>query len=335
MKNSLKIVLTILALTLSFLSPAAAQEETEPTKITVGMYINDIQAIDLRTHSYGVDFYLWFRWSDAEIDPSEGFELMNMFDPEGHVGEPLYDEPQPQPDGSLYQLYRHQGLFSSKFDVSKYPFDTQELRVAVEDAEEGSETLQYVADTDGLVLNPSVILPGYRIGDAELRIFDKPYPTAFGDLAEADISAYSRADFVIPIRRPALSGFLKTFMPVLLIVLAAAFALLLDPTHVEARIGLAITALLTLVAMQFTMQSGLPEVAYLTLLDQIYLLSYLYVLIVIALIVRGTRTDERGDIQGGVGGDARLVKSGPRLAIGVTGGYLAMVIITLTVNLVS
>jgi len=205
----------------------------------------------------------------------------------------------------------------------------------VEDAEEGSGTLQYVADTDGLVLNPEVKLPGYRIGQPELIVRDKPYPTAFGDLAEADISAYSRADFIVPIARPVLSGVLKTFMPVFLIVLAAAFALLLDPTHVEARIGLAITALLTLVAMQFTMQAGLPEVAYLTLLDQIYLLSYLYVLIVIGLVVRGTRTDERGDIQGGAGGDARLAKSGPQLAIGVTGVYLLAVIATLIWNLAS
>lgn len=313
---------------------ANAQSEADEVKrVTVGMYINDIQAIDLRTHSYGVDFYLWFRWQGEDWNPVEGYELMNMFDPEGHVESTLYDGPQPQPDGSYYQIIRHQGLFSSKFPVGKYPFDSQRLLVTIEDAEEGAETLQYVPDTLPLVVNGEIKLPGYDLGEPYADIRDKPYATAFGDLSEPDVSAYSRVDFIVPITRPAASGVFKSFIPVLLIVLAAAFALLLDPTHVEARIGLAITALLTLVAMQFTMQAGLPEVAYLTLLDQIYLLSYLYVLIVIGLVVWGTRTDERGDIQGSAGGDARLAKAGPRLAAGVTGVYVLAVLVTVLVNL--
>jgi hypothetical protein len=258
---------------------------------------------------------------------------MNMFDPEGHVESTLYDEPQPQPDGSFYQIIRHQGLFSSKFPVSKYPFDSQRLLVTIEDSEEGAGTLQYVADTRPLVVNGEIKLPGYQMGQPYAVVRDKPYATAFGDLVEPDVSAYSRVDFIVPITRPVASGVFKSFIPVLLIVLAAAFALLLDPTHVEARIGLAITALLTLVAMQFTMQAGLPEVAYLTLLDQIYLLSYLYVLVVIGLVVWGTRPDERGDIQGSAGGDARLAKAGPRLAAGVTAVYVLAVLATVLVNL--
>lgn len=326
------VLAVLVALFGAWIAHAQANDEM-PKEVTVGMYINDIQAVDLRTHSYGVDFYLWFRWTGDDWNPAEGFELMNMFDPEGHVETVLYDEPQPQPDGSRYQIIRHQGLFSAKFPVGKYPFDSQELLVIIEDAEEGAETLQYVGDTEPLVVNGEIKLPGYKLGQARADIRDKPYQTAFGDLAEPDVAAYSRVTFVVPIARPAASGVLKTFIPVLLIVLAAAFALLLDPTHVEARIGLAITALLTLVAMQFTMQSGLPEVAYLTLLDQIYLLSYLYVLVVIGLVVRGTRVDEQGQIQGGEGSVARLAKAGPMLAGGVTGIYVLAVLVTVAVNL--
>lgn len=314
-------------------TPAHAQESDETTKITVGMYINDIQAIDLRNHSYGVDFYLWFRWDDPELDPVSGFELMNTFDPEAHVETTIYDEPQAQPDGSLYQIVRHQGLFSSKFPVSKYPFDTQTLLVAVEDAEEGSDTLQYVSDVDGLKLNPEIKLPGYEVGTPYLNIRNKPYPTTFGDLSEPDVSAYSRAEFIIPISRPAFSGFFKAFIPVFLIILCAAFALLLDPEHVEARIGLAITALLTLVAMQFTMLANLPDVAYLTLLDQLYLCSYLYILLVIAIIVRSTRIDNQGALQGEVDVTAKLVANGPPTAILVTGAYLLAVLILTILNL--
>lgn len=325
----------LLFLSLFCLPTASAQDEGSPRQVTIGMYINDIQSIDLASHSYAVDFYLWFRWTDPDWDATASFELMNKFDPEASVESILYDAPQAQPDGSYYQLIRYQGLFSVKFPLGKYPFDSQQIIVAVEDAEDGAVDLQWVADADGLTLNPEISLPGYKIGDPQLVIRDKPYPTAFGDLAEPDIAAYARAEFIVPISRPVVSGVMKAFIPVFLIVLAAAFALLLDPTHVEARIGLAITALLTLVAMQFTMQSGLPEVAYLTLLDKIFLLSYLYVIGVIGVVVRGTRIDEQGAIQGGDGALLKLIASGPRTAVAMSALYVVLVLLTITAVAVS
>ena len=329
----------LLALMLAFTglfspAPANAQEDTPgPRQVVVGMYINDIQAIDMRTHSYGMDFYLWFRWSDPDLDPAGQFEFMNTFDPEAHVETVLYDEPQPQPDGSFYQIIRHQGLFSAKFPVGRYPFDSQLLVIAVEDTEEGAQTLQYVADSDALVLNPDIQLPGFDIGTPRLTIRDKAYATAFGDLSEPDVSAYSRAEFIVPITRPRAAGVMKTFIPVLLIILCAAFSLLLDPEHVEARIGLAITALLSLVAMQFTMLSSMPEVAYLTMIDQVSLATYLYILVVIAMVVRGTRLDNRGAIRGDGNAFKRLTASGPFAAVLVTAGYLAAIAAILSLNL--
>ncbi len=71
-------------------------------------------------------------------------------------------------------------------------------------------------------------------------------------------------------------------------VLVAAAALLLKPEHIEARVGLSITALLTLVALQFSAQAGLPDVGYLLMLDQVYLASYGFVLLVVALLVMTT-----------------------------------------------
>ena len=62
----------------------------------------------------------------------------------------------------------------------------------------------------------------------------------------------------------------------------ALLALLIHPDQVEGRLGLGITALLTLVAMQFTAASDLPEVGYLMLIDKVYLASNLFILAVLA-----------------------------------------------------
>ncbi len=293
------------------------------------MYVNDIQTVDLTTYSYAVDLYLWFRWKDPELDPVSQFEFMNTFDPEAHVRTVLYDKPVPQPDGTLYQIVRHQGLFSAKFPLQDYPFDKQLLTVTVEDTTMTATQLIFVPDKEPVTVNGEIRLPGYKLDRATVLIRNKPYPTAFGDLADPEIEPYSRVEFRIPISRPPISGLLKTFIPVILIILSAAFALLLDPGHVEARIGLAITALLTLVAMQFTMLSGLPEVAYLTLLDQVYLASYLYILVVIGIVVQGTRSDQMGELRGDV---VAIPSSGHGICGLVTGGYLVLVAVIVMLN---
>lgn len=299
--------------------PSGAEEAQGPHRVTIGMFVNDIQTVNLTTYSYAVDLYLWFRWTGPELDPVSQFEFMNTFDPESHVQKLLYDKPVPQPDGSLYQCVRYQGMFSAKFPLQDYPFDRQNLTVSVEDTQMTAKQLVYVPDQEPVVVNSEIQLPGYSLGKASLTVRDKSYPTAFGDLSQPDPDPYSRAEFQIPISRPPVAGVLKTFIPVILIILSAAFALLLDPKHVEARIGLAITALLTLVAMQFTMLTGLPEVAYLTLLDQVYLASYLYILAVIAVVVQGTRADLDEELRGEWSVNRH---SGYRISLTVTLTYL-------------
>jgi predicted small integral membrane protein len=49
--------------------------------------------------------------------------------------------------------------------------------------------------------------------------------------------------------------------------------------------GLGITALLTLVALQLTSGAALPEVDYLMMLDKIYLLAYFFIIISLAHVV--------------------------------------------------
>ena len=82
----------------------------------------------------------------------------------------------------------------------------------------------------------------------------------------------------------------------LLVALTAALALSVHPRYVEGRIGIGITALLTLVALQLTSNSSLPEVNYLLLLDKLYILSYGFVVLTMAVIVRNSWVDATGDV---------------------------------------
>ncbi|MEP7211033.1 MAG: hypothetical protein ABI740_09375 [Alphaproteobacteria bacterium] len=319
-----------LALPASAQTPAAAPA-TAAAPVKVGVYINDIQAIDLRNHAFSADIYVWFRNQDETLQPGSTFEFMNVVNANDHTQTALQKDPLPQPDGSKYELFRHQGLFSTKFSVRTYPFDRQTLKIEIEDQQNTADRQTYVVDE--ISMNPNVQIPGYDISKPTMTIINKAYPTAFGDLANPQALPYSRAIISIPIARPALSGAIKIFLPILIIMMVAAAALVLDPSHVDARVGLAITALLTLVALQFTVSQNLPEVGYLLMLDQVYLASYAFILLVVAMLVRASRVDDAGIVRGTPGALHKLVRGGPALAFISMLGYLVVVGTIVIINL--
>ena len=116
---------------------AAAPAPQSPEQMIVGAYINDIQEIDFKANNYIVDFYVWFRWRNPELDPAKSLEFMNRYASGDNIREQLYDKPKPMPDGSLYSVIRYQGRFSSKFGLEHYPFDTQSLLILMEDSVSG------------------------------------------------------------------------------------------------------------------------------------------------------------------------------------------------------
>jgi hypothetical protein len=273
--------------------PAAVLEAIEappppegPAQVIVGTYINDIQELDFKANNYIVDLYVWFRWTARDLDPAKTMEFMNRFASDDNLREALYDEPKAMPDGSLYSIIRYQGRFSTKFPLEKYPFDTQYLRVVMEDTVSADDKQSYVPDKDGGInLNPQITLPGFTVGKPTMRIAANTYPTNFGDLAEPEATGYSRLTLSVAVTRPMGAMSIKTFVPIFLIVVCATLVFYVRPRYIEGRIGLGITALLTLVALQLASGSSLPDVDYLMMLDKIYILAYVFIIIALARVV--------------------------------------------------
>ena len=89
----------------------------------------------------------------------------------------------------------------------------------------------------------------------------------------------------VPVNCPIVAMSIKTFVPIMLIVVCAGLIFFVRPRYIEGRIGLGITALLTLVALQLATGGSLPDVDYLMMLDKIYLLAYLFIIIALGRVV--------------------------------------------------
>ena len=310
-------MLFAVAVALGAASPSAAADV-----VRVGVLVNDIQQLDLASHSYNVDMYLWFKWKNPDIDPSRTFEFMNAFELWGHILTYETEEPEVLPDGTLYQVLRNQGKFNVKLPLERYPFDTQHLLVEFEDSSADIGGLVFVPDTQPVALSNDLTLPGWAIGSPSLGVVANRYATDFGDPTLSN-SSYSRVVIDVPVSRPRVTYSLKLLLPMLLVAFTAALALSVHPRYVEGRIGIGITALLTLVALQITSNSSLPEVDYLMLLDKLYILSYGFVVLTLAVIVRNSWVDAKGDVATAVRADRQGLLLLGVLYVGAAAAVLA------------
>lgn len=255
-------------------TPTPAPQST-PEQVTVGVYVQNVQAVELNTNSFSADFYIWLRWRNPDIDAPAGVEVQNVFENWALTKTEVYPEPRKQPDGSLVWLGRYQGNFNSPLSVSDYPFQNQTLRFVFEEAILNVDQLVYVPDKDPIVVNPDITLAGYNFGEPRIAFDRHIYPTSFGDVESGpDDRTYTRVVVEIPVTSPVTSGIFKTILPLLIVLIAAALGVIIPASYVDSKVNVPITALIALVAMQFGVSSALPEVGYLPMIDLIYLLAY-------------------------------------------------------------
>ena len=263
---------------------AAAPASAEPLKVRVGVYVNDVQDVNLDEGTYFVDFYMWMKWRGSpKASPQENIDLINSFDSWGTVVRPLSVNQRVLPDGSNYRLAHYQGRYNSTLPLQKYPFSVENLTVVLEDTEDPVSRLVYVPDLPEPITQASdIAAPGYSVGTATMKIANRAYPTNFGETGAPD-EPYSRITIGVPVSRPWFPYAVKYLLPLVVVLMAAAMVFLLPPRFVEGRFGLAITALLTVIALKWTTDAELPNVDYLTLLDVLYVISLLFVIVTIAV----------------------------------------------------
>ncbi|HSG45555.1 MAG TPA: ABC transporter substrate-binding protein [Anaerolineales bacterium] len=96
--------------------------------IYAGIDLLGIKEIDIKTSTYNVDFYLWFRYRpndlDEEFQPDDFVFTNAEAEPESVL---IHEEE--NSDGTFLKTYRISGVFKNQFQFYDYPFDHQNLVV--------------------------------------------------------------------------------------------------------------------------------------------------------------------------------------------------------------
>lgn len=254
---------------------SAAGNTGEREVVRVGFLINFIQDIDLTRHRYQIDFYIWYQWDDSDFNPQESIEFMNDAERWATMRSSNTEGPVELADGSYYFRERIMSMFKTNMPLEDYPFDRLDLRIVLEDKDLGSDGVVFVLDDPAVQTAADLSVPGYMIGTPFATVTDWKYPP-LGAL-DPGSSLSSRVTVDIPMQRPWLPSAVKTFVPLLVIVMCAAMIFLIRPEHIDARFGLGISALLTLVALKWITDGEMPLMDYLGFVDWLYLVVFLFI----------------------------------------------------------
>lgn len=235
--------------------------------VSLGVAIQGIHNLDEKAGGWDVDYYLYEKWV-----PVPGFtpqtEIVNETSRQDSLHFDLVEL-----KGGYCQRSRHlRSTLRVDYDLRRFPFDHQKLLLVISDAQFDAGQLIYadkptVADIDGYVRSQ---LSGWRVGRAinyarETRKFT----------GEEGSPPYDYATFSVPVERQIAFHIAKYFLPLLIIVVVGFCAFWIDPDDLNTQVSIGVTCLLAAIALQFSESSRLPEVAYLTLADRVYVACYL------------------------------------------------------------
>jgi hypothetical protein len=262
---------------------------SEPAKVVVGVYVNQVYAVSLKENRFSVDFYVWFRYADDELKPMETMEVVNgkIESKSGLVKKKI--------DGVNYALCRVVATVTKFWDISRYPVDKHVLQIEIEDGESDSKALLYVPDKENAGLSSAAQVRGWKIAGFRTDVVDTTYVTNFGDtsLATGNQSVYSRYQVSLSVDRSGFGQFFKLFGLMFLSTFVAFLAFLVSPTG-GPRFGLGTGALFAAAANSFVVGSSLPESIYITLADQLQLTTIALIFASLAVSTASLRLTNAG-----------------------------------------
>jgi hypothetical protein len=246
-----------------------------PKNVHVGIYLNDIPTASLKENYFIADFYVWFRWTDSDIQPHESFSVTNGVIQSKEI---VFDQSK---GDERYVVCRMLARITFFWDTRYFPFDDHILSIDIEDGQDEDDKIVYTADTANTAISPQVRVPGWELGSPTCETLRHTYNTNYGDLSlpTGHESTYSRFQFSIKIFRSGLGYFLKLFVGMYVAVMISLLALFIEPTDLDPRFGLGVGALFAAVASQYIISGSLPDTNVLTTADILHIIAFVFIFV--------------------------------------------------------
>ena len=295
--------------------------------VYTGVYVNEIPRVDIQRSTFNIDLYLWLRFAEnagpISFDPTDiRFAGLSS----GAFSHANPSEQRVMPDGTTYRLWRVDGEARNEFDLHRFPFDSQTLRLSFYNAKADASRVVYVLDRGSVAAGGEQSLAdpadstggiGGRGAVASADAFRElsqwtplsvserrenlvtvsalGYPKAPGANPGRELSGFA---VVIGVKRRALATASKRLLPLIIMTIIMFASLYFPHGLVKEKVTVAITAALSGAVLLAAINNQLGSIGYTIAAEYVFYvffgLSLLCILsVLLAERLRGAGKDER------------------------------------------
>jgi hypothetical protein len=283
----------------SIAAPAPAATEPKPTidlhkhptagktpvDVSVGLYITNFVAIDETRENFEVGGYLSGRWQDPRLalppdqaseQPIRTFQLGDIWAPAIEAANSISHKTNQSfmsvdPTGTVTYVERFDAVLSTDYDLRKFPFDSQVLRLEFQPFLSAASDIRFTPQP----LPSTGISPEQHTDLAAWQLQDLRY-TAEKVTSDRYFPAANEALFQIHVKRRSGFYLWKIFVPLAMMTLIPAVVFWIDVDQFDWLLKIPITMLLSMVAFELAIARDLPRIGYVTFLDAVFLASFTF-----------------------------------------------------------
>jgi Neurotransmitter-gated ion-channel ligand binding domain len=272
-------------------TPGGSDPPGDPTLVAVGLFIAEVTEVNEVDNTFTIEIFMDNVWCDPNRPTQEGTftgneaaeQLEQGWDPNitfiDEIKAPSKENQDLRlsEDGTVEYQQKLNVTLENRYDLRKFPFDRQKLRIELESFDWPADQLVLTREADRVAFSERFEIPEWRAVAVDSEIRDMPEERARTPFSE----------LVVTLEVDRESGFYvwKILVPLVLLVGISWSVFWMSGETLAARIAISFTGILTVVAYQFVINEVLPKVTYFTLWDTILLLSFVLMALTVAVNV--------------------------------------------------
>jgi hypothetical protein len=242
--------------------------------------LNNVYDFDLHDKSFMADFWIWMNYKNDSLKFDDALELPNSKTSE-------FSHYSLEKKGDInWAAQKCKAQVMYQWDVSKFPFDEQYLRIELEDAKYDASQLVYVADTANSKVDCSFNSKEWRIESFKVRAEERTYKTTYGNPELSGSSSYPRvvAELVIS-RNNSWLMLAKMLTGAYVAFLIACLVFFVSSENQDSRFGLCVGGLFAAIGNKYIVESIVPTSTTNTLMDNVHNLTFTFILLIVGVII--------------------------------------------------
>jgi hypothetical protein len=269
-------------------------DDGRPTRVHLGLYLVDLHDVFGSEQAFLADVAMKAEWRDPRLagrwSGVRGVPLGEVWNPRLQLvnqrGITLSLPQRVEIDSTGRVTYRQlfSGRFSARMNFTDFPLDHHRFNIQLVTLGYSPAEVEILVEGTGVRSGRAAHLSitDWNVGRARITRADFEPGPGERPLAGAALRWGARRNLAYPA--------VQVILPLVLIVLMGWTAMWPDPSSaVPARVSIAITTMLTLIAYRFTLARALPNLDYLTRMDYFMLASTVLVFLVVVLVTLSSR----------------------------------------------